>query len=113
MPSRSSLARVARSITGRQEADVRSDDGSIGVVFVHGIGNQPPRETLLNWANPIVEMLAEWRRERDESASGHAPIGEDPVETAGVEPLGGTDERRLGPDRRSRPRTRRRPPPGS
>ena len=96
MPSRSSVANLARSIAGRPAVDVSpQDDGSvrtIGVVFVHGIGTQPPRETLLNWANPIVEMLAEWRREYDELHPEEA-IGEDPVEAAGIEAIGGTDER--------------------
>ncbi|MEX1168555.1 MAG: hypothetical protein WEE50_00290 [Chloroflexota bacterium] len=95
MPSRSSLARVARSIAGRPDVDSQPLEitRSIGVVFVHGIGTQSPRETLLNWANPIVEMLAEWRRERDETSSRQVPIGEDPVESAGVEQLGGLEER--------------------
>ena len=95
MPSRSSVANLARSIAGRPVIDSSPDDPpvrTIGVVFVHGIGTQPPRETLLNWANPIVEMLAEWRREYDELHPEEA-IGEDPVEAAGIEPIGGTDER--------------------
>lgn len=97
MPSRSSVVRVARSLAGRSEPDRRSgaeDPRSIGVVFVHGIGTQPPRETLLNWANPIVEMLAEWRREYDElNPDPTRPIGEDPVDTAGIERADGWDER--------------------
>jgi hypothetical protein len=96
MPSRSSVANLARSIAGRPavESSLRDDVAArtIGVVFVHGIGTQPPRETLLNWANPIVEMLAEWRREYDELHPEEA-IGEDPVEAAGIETIGGTDER--------------------
>lgn len=95
MPSRSSVANLARSIAGRPVVDTSPNDEparSIGVVFVHGIGTQPPRETLLNWANPIVEMLAEWRREYDELHPEEA-IGEDPVEAAGIESIGGIDER--------------------
>lgn len=91
MPSRSSVVRVARSIAGRPDPeapDVPDAVRSIGVVFVHGIGTQPPRETLLNWANPIVEMLAEWRREFDEHTQPDRRIGEDPVIDAAVE----TDE---------------------
>ena len=89
--------RVARSITGRPDVQAPPDAAdavrSIGVVFVHGIGTQPPRETLLNWANPIVEMLAEWRREHDERTGPGQPIGEDPVEAAGIELADGCDER--------------------
>ncbi len=97
MPSRSSVVRVARSIAGRpgpESPEAADAVRSIGVVFVHGIGTQPPRETLLNWANPIVEMLAEWRREYDEGATDptHA-IGEDPVDAAGIERSDGWDER--------------------
>jgi hypothetical protein len=63
------------------------------VIFVHGIGDQPARETLLNWANPVVEMLAEWRREFDEHTQPAELLGEDPVYGAAVECEGGCDER--------------------
>ena len=96
MPSRSSVVRVARSIAGWPGGEVREELAvrTVGVVFVHGIGTQPPRETLLNWANPIVEMLAEWRREYDEGTTDPThTIGEDPVEAAGIERADGWDER--------------------
>ncbi|HET7027257.1 MAG TPA: hypothetical protein VFI28_06170 [Candidatus Limnocylindrales bacterium] len=35
--------------------------GSVGIVFVHGIGSQGPSETFLDWSRPIVEMLRAWR----------------------------------------------------
>jgi hypothetical protein len=100
MPSRSSVVKIARSIAGRAESglsgapidDEEAARRSIGVVFVHGIGTQPARETLLNWANPIVEMLAEWRREYDE-LNPQREIGEDPVEAAGVDHVDGGEER--------------------
>jgi hypothetical protein len=99
MPSRASVVRIARSIAALPGVgvawDALGDESarrSIGVVFVHGIGTQPARETLLNWANPIVEMLAEWRREYDELHPAQQ-IGEDPVEAAGVEHLDGGEER--------------------
>lgn len=97
MPSRSSVVRVARSIAGRPAPEAPADEPrpvrSTGVIFVHGIGTQPPRETLVNWANPIVEMLAEWRREYDERTDPDQAIGEDPVESAGIERADGCDER--------------------
>lgn len=98
MRSRVPVARIIRSLAGRPDAEKSpsADEAaarSVGVVFVHGIGTQPPRETLLNWANPIVEMLAEWRREYDEGAKLDQPIGEDPVENAGIEYDDGCDER--------------------
>jgi hypothetical protein len=97
MPSRLSVVRLARSVAGRPDPETPAvADGvarSVGVIFVHGIGNQPARETLLNWANPIVEVLTAWRREYDERTTPDQPIGEDPVETAAVEYEDGCDER--------------------
>ncbi len=66
------------------------DQGSVpqpartGVVFVHGIGTQPPRDTFLDWAEPIVRMLGALRREHDQTAPNE-PVGEDPVRDARVE----------------------------
>jgi hypothetical protein len=54
-----------------------------GVVFVHGIGTQVARETLFDWARPIIDVLGEWRREYDRSHAD-APIGENPVGSASV-----------------------------
>ena len=34
-----------------------------GIVFVHGIGTQVARETLFDWAWPIIDVLGAWRRE--------------------------------------------------
>ncbi len=36
----------------------------VGVVFVHGIGNQKPAETFLDWSEAIVRMLSAWRAEQ-------------------------------------------------
>ncbi len=54
-----------------------------GVVFVHGIGTQVARETLFDWARPVIDVLGEWRREYDR-AHPEAPIGENPVGSASV-----------------------------
>jgi hypothetical protein len=54
-----------------------------GVVFVHGIGTQGARETLFDWARPILDVLAEWRREYDEARPRHT-VGENPVSAASV-----------------------------
>jgi hypothetical protein len=56
-----------------------------GIVFVHGIGTQPPRETFLNWSEPIVRMLSALRREADAAAGGGPLEGEDPVSRAGAD----------------------------
>lgn len=100
MPSRSPVAQVVRRLAGRPGSGLAPDGAgedtpprSIGVIFVHGIGNQPARETLLNWANSIIEVLSAWRREFDQASATRPVIGEDPVEQAAVERGGGTDER--------------------
>jgi hypothetical protein len=91
MPSRSPVTQVVRRLAGRPGAETtpavegEAATRSIGVIFVHGIGNQPPRETLLNWANSIIEVLTAWRRERDETTLPPDQIGEDPVVRAGVD----------------------------
>jgi hypothetical protein len=54
-----------------------------GVVFVHGIGTQVERETLFDWARPVIDVLGEWRREYDRH-SPEQPIGENPVGSASV-----------------------------
>jgi hypothetical protein len=100
MSSRSPVAQVVRRLVGRPATETLPDAGgeeptprSIGVIFVHGIGNQPARETLLNWANAIIEVLTAWRREHDEGAGPGGVIGEDPVDRAGVETGDDQDER--------------------
>src|SRR5439155_15617429 len=39
------------------------DPNRIGVVLVHGIGTQAAAETFLDWSRPVVELLADWRRD--------------------------------------------------
>ncbi len=78
-----------------------------GVVFVHGIGTQTANETFLDWAEPIVELLTDWRAAKaeaeataaaldaaanpDASAARPSPTDriDDPVWTAGFA-IGGT-----------------------
>jgi hypothetical protein len=55
-----------------------------GIVFVHGIGTQANRETLLDWSRPIIDVLTAWRREFDERVPCDNPIGENPVGSASV-----------------------------
>lgn len=67
--------------------------GRTGVIWVHGIGSRGPGDTLFPWTQPILEVLAEWRRRHDRDAADDArkqglpppePIGENPVESASV-----------------------------
>ena len=44
-----------------------------GIVFVHGIGTQGPAETFLDWSEPIVELLTDWRA--DQAERGAAGTG--------------------------------------
>jgi hypothetical protein len=53
-----------------------------GVVFVHGIGTQPPAETFLDWSASIVELLTDWRAGREavtKPATDTADRIDDPV----------------------------------
>jgi hypothetical protein len=49
-----------------------------GVLFVHGIGTQPPAETFLDWSAPVVELLTDWRaalEDEKEREQAKAPGG--------------------------------------
>ena len=63
----------------------RRPDGQrrTGVVWVHGIGTQKPRDSLFDWTRPIIDVFSEWRREYDR-AHPEATIGENPVGSASV-----------------------------
>ncbi len=50
-----------------------------GVVFVHGIGTQPPAETFLDWSAPIVDVLSDWRADR-ENHTQRAPDAPDRID---------------------------------
>jgi hypothetical protein len=39
-----------------------------GVLFVHGIGTQPPNETFLDWSAAIIELLTDWQAAREGAA---------------------------------------------
>jgi hypothetical protein len=99
MSSQSPLAKAARRLTGRATSVAMDEEGgqrptrAVGVIFVHGIGNQPARETLLHWANAIIEVLTAWRREHDEGLAAADVIGEDPVERAAVATDDSAEER--------------------
>lgn len=66
-----------------QPTPIEKAPPTTGVIFVHGIGFQPERETLFDWARPIIDVLSAWRTEHDR---GHpdAPVGENPVTAASV-----------------------------
>src|SRR5262245_26607125 len=57
-----------------------------GVVFVHGIGTQGPSETFLDWSEPIIELLTDWKTDQHDRAAraGHplSPRIDDPVRRA-------------------------------
>jgi|GEM_PF-1234273 len=95
-PSRSdpALARPALDAPSEAAADADALDlpfeiaRRTGVVFVHGIGTQGANETFLDWAEPIVELLTDWRAAEPGPGAATDRI-DDPVWTAGFT-LGGT-----------------------
>jgi pimeloyl-ACP methyl ester carboxylesterase len=70
---------VTSAAPGRKAADRQRT----GVVWVHGIGTQAPRDSLFDWTRPIIEVFGEWRREYD-IANPDSTIGENPVDSASV-----------------------------
>ena len=59
------------------------DQRRTGVVWVHGIGTQQPRDSLFDWTRPIIDVFTEWRRQYDRDHP-EATIGENPVGSASV-----------------------------
>ncbi|HEY0442645.1 MAG TPA: hypothetical protein VGC90_00330 [Candidatus Limnocylindrales bacterium] len=53
----------AAAASARRTED-RAEPRRVGIVFVHGIGNQQPGETFLDWSAAIVRMLSAWRAEQ-------------------------------------------------
>jgi hypothetical protein len=49
--------------TGPKARRPRADPNKVGIVLIHGIGEQKPAETFLDWTRPVVALLADWRRE--------------------------------------------------
>jgi hypothetical protein len=75
-----------------------SDDGEderydLGVLFVHGIGQQARGQTLTAWADPVIRWLQVWLRQEPEpgavevGAAELGPVPEDPAAPAQVELL--------------------------
>lgn len=63
------------------------DRYDLGVLFVHGIGQQARGQTLTAWADPVIRWLEVWlRRESVEvGAAELGPLPEDPAAPARVE----------------------------
>jgi hypothetical protein len=53
----------AETRAGRKARAAPTDPDRVGVVLIHGIGTQAAAETFLDWTRPIVDLLADWRRE--------------------------------------------------
>jgi hypothetical protein len=53
----------AETPAGRKARAAPTDPDRVGVVLIHGIGTQAAAETFLDWTRPLVELLADWRRE--------------------------------------------------
>lgn len=61
------------------------DPQRIGVVFVHGIGDQKPADTLLSWSRPLLRVVSAWQ-----VTTPGVPEGNDPTASANVDFSGGT-----------------------
>ena len=48
------------------------DDSTVGVVFVHGIGQQVRAEIVLDWSAPIVAAVAQWAAARPDTGGPDA-----------------------------------------
>jgi hypothetical protein len=55
----------ATSTSTRNDPAAAGDTSRVGIVLVHGIGQQPPCDTFLDWSAPITDVLASWRREHN------------------------------------------------
>jgi hypothetical protein len=55
--------RASAETTGRPARKAAPDPDRIGVLLVHGIGAQAAAETFLDWSRPVVDLLADWRRD--------------------------------------------------
>lgn len=58
------LEQAARRVDRGESSTDPTDPGDptkTGVVFVHGIGAQAPGETLLQWSEPLIDLLMNWR----------------------------------------------------
>jgi hypothetical protein len=69
-----------------------SDDGEqerydLGVLIVHGIGQQAQGQTLTAWADPVIRWLQVWlgRDPVEVGAAELGPVPEDPAAPAQVE----------------------------
>ncbi|MBA2380730.1 MAG: hypothetical protein H0V73_01350, partial [Chloroflexi bacterium] len=49
------------AMPGADSTRPAGDPDKTGVVFVHGIGSQVPGETLLQWSEPLIDLLQNWR----------------------------------------------------
>lgn len=61
------------------------DPQTIGVVFVPGVGNRPPGETLLAWSRPLLRLLGAWQA----TTRGVRPSN-DATTRVGIDPAGTT-----------------------
>jgi hypothetical protein len=65
-------AAASTATRGKPSPTSAVDTNRVGIVLVHGIGQQPPCDTFLDWSGPIADVLRAWRHE-------HGYIPTDPV----------------------------------
>ena len=57
--------KVDQAILQQVEEHVPSSDTTVGVVFVHGVGEQKESETVREFGGALIGWLQEWHRNRD------------------------------------------------
>ena len=85
---RASGGEATQSLTearGEDRDETRSKVERIGVVFVHGIGDQRAGLTLISWARPIIRLIGRWTA----TTPGVEP-SIDPVVTSNIDFSGST-----------------------
>jgi hypothetical protein len=82
---RSSRAATAPNVPPAQSEPPAPDPNRIGVVVIHGIGNQKPGETLLTWAHSLLRVVNAWA-----TTTPDVPHSNDHALTADIDLSGGT-----------------------
>ncbi len=66
--SKDLVGKVRDRVGGEAKTRIPVVENRVGILFVHGIGTQPPGETLTQWAASIIRALVAWQDSEIESA---------------------------------------------
>lgn len=79
-PGGPKVATPAEPAAAAEAIEAKPPPQTIGVVCVHGVGDQRPGDTLLSWARALERVVTAWKA----TTVGVAP-GNDPVEDANID----------------------------